>query len=205
MKSLKVFFGDYLNRNDLVASFKSPARYPNIIEVPTRAELRKFYNALKTDRARAYFLIYASSGLRRREVKKLNKADVNLEKRMILPNTRNSRTKHHLTSFYNDEAERALSRYLASRNDSSPRLLPIGHRNFRRIWKQAYEETGIKITPQTLRQWFASELGQLGVQDRYVDAFCGRVPKSILAKHYTDYASERLKAIYDKAGLKVLS
>ncbi|MEM3506079.1 MAG: hypothetical protein QW589_01440 [Candidatus Bathyarchaeia archaeon] len=38
----------------------------------------------------------------------------------------------------------------------------------------------------------------------YVDAFCGRVPRSILAKHYTDYSPERLKEIYDKAGLKVL-
>jgi len=48
-------------------------------------------------------------------------------------------------------------------------------------------------------------MGELGVQDRYIDAFCGRVPKSILARHYTDYSPERLKRRYDKAGLKVLS
>jgi len=45
----------------------------------------------------------------------------------------------------------------------------------------------------------------LGVPERYIDAFCGRVPKSVLAKHYTDYLPEKLKLIYDKAGLKVLS
>jgi len=48
-------------------------------------------------------------------------------------------------------------------------------------------------------------MGELGVQDRYIDAFCGRVPKSILARHCTDYSPERMKKIYDEAGLKVLS
>jgi intergrase/recombinase len=48
-------------------------------------------------------------------------------------------------------------------------------------------------------------MAEQGVQDRYIDAFCGRTSKSILARHYTDYSPERLKRIYDKAGLKVLS
>jgi len=47
-------------------------------------------------------------------------------------------------------------------------------------------------------------MGNLGVSDRYIDAFCGRVPKSVLAKHYTDYSPKKLKAIYDKADLRVL-
>jgi intergrase/recombinase len=56
-----------------------------------------------------------------------------------------------------------------------------------------------------LRAWFATEMGELGVQDRYIDAFCGRVPKSILARHYPDYSPQRLKRMYDKAELTVLS
>jgi len=36
-------------------------------------------------------------------------------------------------------------------------------------------------------------------------AFQGRVPRSILAMHYTDYSLDSLKQIYDKAGLRVLS
>jgi len=50
----------------------------------------------------------------------------------------------------------------------------------------------------------AREMGELGVADRYVDAFCGRVPRSVLARHYTDFSPERLKRVYDKVGLKVL-
>jgi intergrase/recombinase len=48
-------------------------------------------------------------------------------------------------------------------------------------------------------------MGRLGVPDRYVDAFCGRTPKSVLAKHYTQYGPEQLKEIYDQSNIKVLS
>jgi len=77
-------------------------------------------------------------------------------------------------------------------------------RTFKRLWKEAKEKTGLKITPKVLRAWFCDEMGRLGVAERYIDAFCGRVPKSILAKHYTDYSPEKLKAIYDKANIQVL-
>jgi len=66
-------------------------------------------------------------------------------------------------------------------------------------------KTGLNITPQVLREWFACEMGKLSVPDRYVDAFCGRVPRSVLARHYTDFIPEKLKEIYDKANLKILS
>ena len=48
-------------------------------------------------------------------------------------------------------------------------------------------------------------MGNLGVSDRYIDAFCGRTPKSVLARHYTDYNPERLRNIYEKANLKVVA
>jgi hypothetical protein len=53
--------------------------------------------------------------------------------------------------------------------------------------------------------WFCSEMANQGVPDRYLDAFCGRVPKSVLSRHYTDFSPTRLKQIYDKASLTVLS
>jgi intergrase/recombinase len=48
-------------------------------------------------------------------------------------------------------------------------------------------------------------MGGLGVPDRYVDAFCGTVPRSVLARHYTDFSLEKLKEIYDKANLRILN
>jgi len=32
----------------------------------------------------------------------------------------------------------------------------------------------------------------------------GKTPKSVLARHYTDYNPERLRLIYEEADLKVL-
>jgi intergrase/recombinase len=69
------------------------------------------------------------------------------------------------------------------------------------LWKRANEKTGLHITPQTLREWFCTEMVSKGVSDGYVDGFCGRVPRSILARHYLDYSPEKLKRIYDWANL----
>ena len=62
-----------------------------------------------------------------------------------------------------------------------------------------------KLDQSVLRDWFCEEMGKLGVADRYIDAFCGRTPKSVLARYYSDYSPEKLKKIYDKADLKVLA
>lgn len=74
-----------------------------------------------------------------------------------------------------------------------------------RYFEKARKNTQISIKPKDLRGFFCCEMGELGVPDRYIDAFCGRVPKSILARHYTDYSPQRLKRIYNRANLKVLS
>jgi len=206
LASLKRFYRDFLGIQNLVNTFKFPELNFKPIKVPNKAELQAFYKALKAPRAQALFLIYATSGLRKTEVISLDRfRDVDFENRTLTPNKEGNQSKHVWISFYNEEAERELKAYLASRKDSGPRLFPTSSRHVLRIFKRATEATGIKITPQILRDWFCSEMGALGVPDRYVDAFCGRVPKSVLARHYTDFSPEKLKRIYDKAGLRVLS
>ncbi|ERG93697.1 integrase [Haloquadratum walsbyi] len=72
------------------------------------------------------------------------------------------------------------------------------------MFQRTSEESGVKITPQLLRRWFASEMATLGIDSSYIDAFAGRVPESVLEKHYLDYSPRKLKQIYDDAGLTVL-
>ena len=67
------------------------------------------------------------------------------------------------------------------------------------------EEVGMKVTVQKLRRWFATEMSRCGVDAKYIDAFAGRTPSSVLEKHYLDYSPERLKEIYDEAGITVLA
>lgn len=93
---------------------------------------------------------------------------------------------------------------MTSRNDESTKASGNFDYIIQRYSGKITQAAGIKITPQVLREWFCCEMADLGVQDRYVDALCGRMPKSVLARHYTDYSPERLKEIYDKANLKIL-
>ncbi len=72
-----------------------------------------------------------------------------------------------------------------------------------RKFRQVSEDTGVKVTVQRLRRWFATEMSRCGVDATYIDAYCGRTPSSVLEKHYLDYSPERLKEIYDDAGLTV--
>ena len=123
---------------------------------------------------------------------------------MLLPN-HNSRTKKSYITFYNEETEEALNLWLKIRPERSDRLFPMRTKEKNSIFVETKRKTGLNITPQVLRKWFSVAMGRAGVPDRYVDAFCGRVPRSVLAKHYTDFSPERLKEIYQKANLKVLS
>jgi integrase len=125
---------------------------------------------------------------------------------MITPNGHKGETKKLWLSFYNEEADRVLKEYLACRKPTrSERVFPMPRNEERRLWKVAKEKTGLNISPQRLREWFCCEMALVGVSDRYIAAFCGRTPKTILARNYTDYSPEKLKQIYDKAGLKTLS
>jgi len=149
--------------------------------------------------------MYASTGLRKMELLSLRKEDVDWGKRMIIPKNHDGETKRSWVAFFNQEAEAALKEYLATRKDGNPRLFRISPQNFIGVWKYASRESGAQITPQVLREWFCDEMGRLGVPDRYVDAFCGRVPNSVLAKRYSDLAPEKLLEIYEKTNVRVLN
>jgi integrase len=207
LKTLKIFYRDYLGREEVIAGFKFPSHPFKPKKIPSKKDLQEFYQFLKEPLAKAIFLFFATTGLRRKELFNLKIKDVDFEKRMVIPEKDSSRTKMSWITFYNGEAEEALREYLGSFDslEKSRRLFSVSEAYFRRRCKAFERKTGIRITPQILREWFACEMGRLGIPDRYVDAFCGRVPRSVLARHYTDFSPEKLKEIYEKANLKVLS
>jgi len=200
LKTLKVFYRDFLNRPGLVDSFRFPQIPFKPKVVPTKDEILRFFDALDSEFAEALFLFYASSGLRKGEVLGLTVDDVDFEKRMVVPNSHTGVNKRSYVSFYNREAEEALNKI-----GSTDRLFKISDRQYKKLWKSASRQSGVHITAKRLRDWFCCEMGASGVSDRYIDAFCGRVPKSVLARNYTDYSPERLRRIYEEADLKVLA
>ena len=206
LMALKIFLRDFLNMPEAVVSFKFPHQVFKPKQILCKEQLKQFYKCLETPKEKALFLLYATTGLRREEVLSLKPDDINFAKRMITPNNHEGETKKSWVSFYNDEAEQALKEYLETKKQPrSKRLFPMQRQEVIELWKRAREETDIDITPQKLRQWFCSEMLRLGVSETYIDAFCGRVPKSVLARHYTDFSPEKLREIYRKAGLEPLS
>jgi site-specific recombinase XerD len=204
LKTLKRFFRDYCGKPEIIETFRLPKKPLRLKTIPKKEDLKRFYCTLDSKIGRALFLIYASSGLRKLEVLGLRKSDVDFSKRMIKPDCHNGETKYSYISFFNGEAELALKEYLATRKDKGEKLFRIGTHPFLDLWKRANEKTQLHITPQVLREWFCSEMVAQGISDSYVDAFCGRIPRSILARHYLDYSPEKLKEVYDKANLRIL-
>jgi integrase len=204
LMAIKVFFRDYMEKTELVESFRFPHQVYKPKHIVSKEDLKIFYEAIETPKEKALFLLYATSGLRRQEILSLTADDIDFKKRMITPNNHLGETKKSWCSFYNEEAEQALNEYLATKNHSrSKRIFPMQRYEVVKLWKTAREKTGLDITPQKLRQWFCSEMLRLGVSETYVDAFCGRVPKSVIARHYIDFSPEKLKQIYSSAKLHV--
>ena len=202
--ALKAFIGRYLGRTDLLNGLKHtyvPDNFERLL--PTKEQLKKGFEALDTDKERAIYLFLATTGLRRSEVLNLTKDDMDFETRCV-KSKHDTRTKRAGVAFYNEECENYLKKYLDSRKDDSKKLFRIGYRQFLQIWKKASKAAEFKITPQVLRKWHSTMLGELMVPDRFVDVFQGRAPRNVLAKHYTGKGLERLKRIYDRAELKVL-
>jgi len=205
LKSLKVFFRDFLKMPNVVESFKFPKKTYTIKTVPTKEDLQRFFKELDDLTSQTVFLLYATSGMRRNELLTLTIDDIDLENRVTIPKNAHETgtTKKSGITFFNAETQSYLGRYLSDRQSNDNRVFPFTEVVIRRAFNNANKKTGLHITPQVLREWFCCQLGELGVPDRYVDAFCGRTPQSVLAKHYTDYLPEKLKRIYDNANLTI--
>ena len=68
LMALKVFFRDFLQKSDLVYSFKFPHRVFKPKQIVTKEQIRTFYGALETTKEKALFLLYTTTGLGRHEI-----------------------------------------------------------------------------------------------------------------------------------------
>ena len=202
LKGLRHYLRDWLGLKDLAMQFKFPEQRWIPTQAPKKDELQLFYHNLTTLESKTAFLLWATSGKRRNEIINLTKDQLDIKNNLIIPPKNNSRTKHEWYAYFNEECTKILTEYLSTIKGKEN---IFSKKQVREEFEKTYTTTDIHITPKRLRDWFCQEMGELGVPDRFIDAFCGRSPKSVLARHYSDYSPDRLKLIYDKAGLKVLS
>jgi len=154
---------------DLSKDIKFPRRNFRPKILPNKEQLRIFYDSLPSQ-YKVIFLLLASSGLR---VGELLDAEIDFNNRMIVPRSHNGSTKHSWISFFNIECVPLLS-------NGIPEITVDG---LSHLFLKTSKKCGIKIHPHLLRSVFAREMAMAGVQPQYVDAFCGRIPHSVLARN----------------------
>ena len=125
--SLRVFFRDFLDRN-VMDAFEMPSKSAKPTDVPSKAELQTFYEALENPKYKAIFLFAASSGLRSGELLSLTMDDIDEDKRMLIPD-RESSTKQSWVTFYNEEAAEALEVFKPERKPDDERVFQTGKRS----------------------------------------------------------------------------
>ena len=203
--SLRRFIRDFLQVPRIIMSFKmAPVDdWAFAKELPSKRQILLGFEGLEETRDKALYLFTATTGLRKGEIISLQKSQVDFVGHSVIPK-HFTRKKRSGITFFNDETAFWLQKYLNKRKDDSQKLFVVSDRQWKKIWRLASKRAGVTITSKVLRAWFSTEMGELGVADRFVDVFQGRAPRSVLANHYTGKGLLRLKRIYDKANLRVL-
>ena len=217
LKGLLRLFRDYLHIPELVAGFRFPKQGLNVVRIPSKKVLQEFFYCLSF-RSQVLFLFAATSGLRRGEIFGLKLRNISLdldpEIGVVFPrqhlSTGLAGAKYNWISCFNQEARKYFVEYLETKNPShNPEWEPFKASTFEPIlsreWVQASKKIGFRIHLHLLRKWFSDQMALAGIPDRYVDAFQGRLPQTILARHYSDYTPEKLIQIYKQANIRVLS
>ncbi len=194
----------YLNNEELLKSFKHAPVDIVPQYTPTTQEIRAGYQALTQLIHKAIYLFLATTGLRKGEVENLTQDKIDWNSRCVKAD-HFTRTKRSGITFFNEETEQLLRKYLSFRRDDDPRLFIVSDRQWKAMWNIVHQGAGVRITAKTLRRWQSVELGEQGIGDRYIDVFQGRAPRTTLAKHYTSHGIKRLKTVYDRAKLSIIS
>lgn len=166
-----------------------------------RSELRRFFEALRTPKAKAIVLTMYSAGLRVSEVARLKVTDIDSGRGQI----------HVRQAKGNKDRYVMLSRALLDVLRDYARverpydwLFPAGHRRDRhisprtiqRLVAQAATRAGLRkrVTPHMLRHSFATHLLEEGTDIRYIQKLLGHSKLSTTAI-YTHVADDRTAAI----------
>ena len=204
VKSFRRFFRDYLNRPELVAGIGMDNATVGERYCPTDEEVRALIEAMPDLKWKALAMAYAKTGARCSELLAVRVKDIDWEHKVIRLRHSTS-TKRAGVALFDDELAELLRAYIRQAGlKPEDRLWPHAKdyvsKKFRLISRKVL---GKSITPQNLRVWHSYKLAEAGVPDRYVDVLQGRASKKIIAQYYTPKGLRELRAIYEKADLRI--
>ncbi len=202
VKALRKYLRDFLKLGRWVEEFGFSKARIKLKEIPSDEQLAQFC-VLLPYQTQMIFLTMMNSGLRIGEVLSLRLSDIDLEKNMIdASNIHKGTTKSSWISFITKQASEFLESYLSSDEikyeDEDSKLFSISARSVQQAFKNVSEQMGVSLNPHLLRTVFTEKCSLAKIQDKYINAFCGRVSSSVLAKSYTDYSPNALKKQYEK-------
>ena len=204
IKALRKYIRDFLQLGNWINEFSFSNKSTNvkIKHIPTDEQIVSFFENLPYQ-VQIIFLILHDSGLRISEVMSLRFDDFDVDTNMINAlNSHTGKTKHSWISYVTQQTSDIIESYFSSgdmkMDSDNPKLFSLSQRSVQKTFQNISEKTGISINPHMLRTVFSEKCSQAGMKDKYIDAFCGRIPKSVLQKHYTDYSPEALKREYQK-------
>ena len=197
VKALRKFICDYLQLGNWINDFVFSREKAKIKKaIPTDNELAMFCSKLDYEN-QIIFLILVTSGLRIGEVLSLDIDDVNFDTNMIdASKVHKSNTKSSWISFITHQVSQYVQSYVES--SYTDKLFSVSYKTVQENFQRISKETGIKIKPHLLRTVFTEKCTQAGIEEKYIDAFCGRISQNVIRKHYTDYSPEAMRRHYDK-------
>jgi len=153
------------------------------INIPKLRDLIKFYKSLKDPRAEIYFNFRVFSGLRHRDLMKIEISKFELDPGSNIAYQIIGKLEQHKRSLI------CLIplELLKQAEERKIEKVTMRHKRLYESWRRAREETGITIEPNQLRKFNATWLITHGLSREEVDIIQGRSLRKIIAlTHYID-------------------
>lgn len=197
IKALRRYLRDFLRLGRWIEEFSFSQSRAKPKEIPSREQLMEFFEILPIESELVSLVLY-NSGLRIGEVLSLKVSDIDFNTNMVnVSNVHQGSTKSSWISFITSQTSKILKQHI-SQHKITDSVFTISDRMVQNHFKDASEELNVSITPHLLRTIFTEKCTQAKIPDKYIDAFCGRISQSMIAKHYTDYSPNRLREEYNK-------
>jgi len=202
LKALRRYCRDFLQLGNWINEFQFLKTKAKIKKIPSIDELTLFFFELE-EQTQLVFLTLLCTGFRIGEVLSIELKDINFDTRMIdVSEVHQGKTKHSWISFVTQQTMQCIEDYMysdsSSHIDDNSKLFSLSHRLVQQRFTKASEKLGLSLTPHMLRTVFSEKCGEANLKDKYINAFCGRVSQSVLAKNYTDYSPKAMKIQYEK-------
>lgn len=178
---------NYIDYKEIFTIFSDRNGDKNHINIPKGVEIVKLLSALKNIDEKYYVFaqIAVNTGMRIAEILSLKKGDVQTNFKVI---GKGSKQRPIMCSEGVVETVREYEKKI-----TTERLFPLTANHIQRVFRKASDG---KITPHSLRHFFATRCVEFGINMRVIQEFLGH-SSIVTTQRYTQVSNSTLKEVYD--------